>query len=723
MNPDNADAVRAMIAGSSAPVTEDEIAAANAALEEMETDTEAVSAVAPVLVLPAEPVYAKLELPPRPEPAPLPELDLGTHEKSSDAKAAWAAACAKVRQQNTKVSKAWEKAAAEVRKNTDIENTQLRHAWSADCARVKAAYQLEKDAYDRFISAKMKLEGKIAQAAKSCKRRDEARARKALEKLEKDRQAEVRTRAAADRAKAKREADKEAALDVLKVREQNRRDAEAAKEEKSRRQMERIAAQQAEIRQDFGDPFAGLTGDQIRERVLGAVCNEGTFYVRQSGPGFMTLDKSLFEELLEVHCGLVTTNPKGVAGMSPAKRARHAIQTSRVITGTGYFTWMPPGMLPPHIAGTNRILNLATHAWGPVAPNPVEWGEGFPVIAKALENGFGCHTAGETNGQRQLDTFLAVVARFFQTVQSGKPRISAGMVLVGDPDSGKGWIQEQMRLLTGGSAEDPWKYFAAGCKGWNDHLAKTGIWLSKDPVMQTERERLQGSAAMKQAFSDQSFAVETRWEMTCTVQRYQMWVGSMNRDARSRSCIPAGIGDKMNIFRWYPALPDTQYEALKVMPEYMLAEHAALRRFLLDNRIPDHIKGGSRYGVRTFCHPEFATAVTEYDAELSEIGDLIAIMAGMSAHAVWKGRATAFFDEIAMTNKTAALGWDGKKVGRALTQLHRDHGDWVDVSPRNGSSWYTINLEAYREPRVKPAAAVVQADSAAAIRAVVGGAS
>jgi hypothetical protein len=262
-----------------------------------------------------------------------------------------------------------------------------------------------------------------------------------------------------------------------------------------------------------------------------------------------------------------------------------------------------------------------------------------------------------------------------------------------------------LRMVFGGEEADPWPYFLSGCRDWNDELARASIWLSKDPTPATTAQVVTFTSAIKQALSEQSFAVKTRFVSKSVVERYQLWILSMNRDPKSRSCLPGrDVADKISTFRVYgdkdnPILSNETFDWLKDDPYYLLAEHAAFRRFLLDYKIPAYVKGGSRFGVKPFCHPEFEES-TVYQAELSEAGDLVRALAEHDAHTLWKGTATEFLVQLG-TDK--GRGWDNVKLGRALTKIHANgRPDLVSYAAWHGTTRYTICLDAYRDAPTPP---------------------
>src|SRR5664280_1030336 len=118
----------------------------------------------------------------------------------------------------------------------------------------------------------------------------------------------------------------------------------------------------------------------------------------------------------------------------------------------------------------------------------------------------------------------------------------------------------------------------------------------------------------------------------------------------------------------------------------MLDEHAAFRRFLLSWKTPDYIKGSSRFGVTPWCHPEFREANTQYQASLSEAGDLIKAMADVDKRALWRGTAQDFLN--ALSPRLRLNGWDNVKLGKGLMKIHDKRPDLVDPKLRNGTSWY-----------------------------------
>ena len=627
----------------------------------------------PTLVLPEAPVLKKLALPEVPLPGTLAT-------------------------ENAAAMQAWRKSCAEIRHRTDAENRELLRAHSVACAEANAEYQRAKSEYDRYQSAKMRLEARIEQAKRDANAKAQRKAMQNLQRLERERKKaeEESRRAGREKERARRAQENR----IAGIREQQRLRSEAKQVEEDKRKawIEKIAAENRATTQEFGDPFAGLSPEQRKQRVLNAYFFADTFYI-EAAEGFMELNATKFEEMLEIHAGKATTNPPGVRGLTAAKIARNSIETTRKIKGgVGHFAWVPPGVLPTHISGENRtVLNLSTHRFGRVAEKAA-WGPdgGFPILSEALANGFGLHTKGEDFGQLQLDTFLSTLARAAKYYDAGNPRVSAGSILCGDPNSGKSWVVAQVKMVFGGLSADPWNYFQSGCRDWNDDLAESSIWVFKDPVVQTAAQQATTTAAMKQALSDQGFRVKTKFKGATEVERYQLLVGTMNRDAQSRSCMPtAEIADKINIFRLYSTLPQSTFDHLKEHPEYMLTEHAAFRRFLLDYQIPNHVKGGSRYGVKTFTHPEFRGS-TLYEAEVADIGDLIVDLAARVTDTLWTGTATDFLRDLETVTGRKAIGWDNVKVGRGFTKVRDEHPDRVDKKKRNGTFVYHIFLDRYR---------------------------
>jgi hypothetical protein len=269
---------------------------------------------------------------------------------------------------------------------------------------------------------------------------------------------------------------------------------------------------------------------------------------------------------------------------------------------------------------------------------------------------------------------------------------------VGDPDSGKGWLSNLIRLIFGGVSADPWQYFLSGCAAWNDDLAKAGVWLTKDPIPVTERERLRVTSALKQALSDAAFRVQTRWKTAGEVARYQWWVCTLNKDAKSRSCIPSkDISDKLLIFAFWKALPDALFQRTMDCPEELTAEIPHFLSWLLRFTPPETVVGGPRYGVRPWCHPLFRET-TGYGAACADVGDLLQELSAALKATIkeWKGSAQALLNECLAAGMNVR-NWDNVKLGRGLTTIHENNPEAIPSKKDwSGTMRYTVNLEFYR---------------------------
>jgi hypothetical protein len=293
-------------------------------------------------------------------------LDLTSHAKSSDAKAAHHAACNQIRLDNRTAERAWDKEKKEVIQGVEKQNQELLKEHSIRCAYIRAEYQKTKEENDRYMSNKRRLEAKVEQAQRSHDAKAESNAKRNLRRLERERENELKKKDTDARAAKRAEKIKEAGMAVAQENSRLRKSEKAADEDKKKAYLDKLEKTAAAITVEFGDPFEGLDSAQRKQRVLEAYFYEEKFYIRTKD-GFLALGSSLFEEMLEIHAGYKTANPKGVYGVSPAKRARNSIQTTRLIHGVGHYTWLPAGRLPVWISGENRIIiNSASQQLGSI---------------------------------------------------------------------------------------------------------------------------------------------------------------------------------------------------------------------------------------------------------------------------------------------------------------------------------------------------------------------
>ena len=155
------------------------------------------------------------------------------------------------------------------------------------------------------------------------------------------------------------------------------------------------------------------------------------------------------------------------------------------------------------------------------------------------------------------------------------------------------------------------------------------------------------------------------------------WAGRVvvtcNADPESIRILPdieISMLDKISLFRIRSALHD-----FTDAPERISEELPSFARWLLDYRIPEHCRGGARFGVRSYHDPSLLETARQSGQTAGFIELLERFFSSRPATAPdWTGSATDLLAEMVSTEATwhIAAKYTADKIGHRLGQLQRE---------------------------------------------------
>jgi len=290
------------------------------------------------------------------------------------------------------------------------------------------------------------------------------------------------------------------------------------------------------------------------------------------------------------------------------------IQSMKTIDAVAPMLYREPGI---HTVHGDKILNSSTSK--PMQPSPEigEWGEHFPWLAEYFEAFFDTET--------QLYVFFGWLHRAYVNAINMTPAQGQALFLAGPTETGKTLLSTFiLPQIFGAKSADPLKSML-GTTGFNGELFEAPIWAIDDASPTADaHSRKMYSAKLKSAVANRMHSSEHKGRTPISVE----WVGRIvvtcNLDPESIQVLPdldmnnrdkvilLRVGERaQGILQANQEDEDERLNFQRVLTERILCELPHFCAWLTQFKLPKDLWGDSRYGVKSFHHPELIAAVED----------------------------------------------------------------------------------------------------------------
>ena len=259
-------------------------------------------------------------------------------------------------------------------------------------------------------------------------------------------------------------------------------------------------------------------------------------------------------------------------------------------------------------SGPNRILNTSTLKATPPAgeSDKSKW----PFIDKWLTQFF--------KDDDSLDYFYAWLQRIYSAVLYKEAKQGHALILVGPTNKGKSLLSNKLiGGLLGGFADA--SDYLSGDSKFNKELGRVAAWVIDDTTSAASfAERRRATELIKKATANPRIEYQAKFQDTITISWSGRVIMSLNMDATSLSVIPAldsSNRDKIIALRIsdkatsdFAKLLDVEEVSNTIIESTLDEEMPYFAQWLLEYKVPKHIKGNSRFGIKSYIDPEIDTA-------------------------------------------------------------------------------------------------------------------
>ena len=236
--------------------------------------------------------------------------------------------------------------------------------------------------------------------------------------------------------------------------------------------------------------------------------------------------------------------------------------------------------------------------------------------------------------------------------------------------------------------------FLCGEDNFNSHLFQTAVWAVDDVVPLTDRRsHLKFSALIKKMAANRTFSVREKFKVDKTIEWNGRVVVTCNTDPESIRILPnvdLSNRDKINLFR----VAERKSFSFPVdVVDTIKAELPFFLRWLLEWVPPAHVKGDTRYGVKTYCETSLLDSARHSSSAYSFLEVLLKFFEGQ-VEEVWIGSATELLSTM-LNDQDGLAGIAAKyttsQVGRELSKLASQGYPLTQVRQNVKRIW-TINI-------------------------------
>jgi hypothetical protein len=364
----------------------------------------------------------------------------------------------------------------------------------------------------------------------------------------------------------------------------------------------------------LGIDFVNTYESEMLGQAVKDIYHDGKQYYRNDGYKDW---KPFTKEDVQSH--LVTSR-----GINPVKEGDRPSELSRAmeyvrdwqgIVGAAPFVFQPPGVI---VRNGNRFLNTHTRKVltpADAASKALQWGEGFPFLAKYFDGLFDPH--------EQLEYFLSWLSRFYAGAFSLNLQSGQNVFILGPQNVGKTFLsQGLMWELMGGGAEA--ESYLLGKSDFNSELFEVAVWSVDDNAATVDAvTHRKFSSITKKMAANTTFQYHAKFRVPCSVD----WLGRVfvtaNDDEQSARIVPdMSISNREKLFLFRASkTPAVEFPDRRGCKAILRNELPFFARYLLEYQMPAKCRGTSRFGVQHYHEPTLlATAEqSSYSAGFLEI--------------------------------------------------------------------------------------------------------
>lgn len=404
------------------------------------------------------------------------------------------------------------------------------------------------------------------------------------------------------------------------------------------------------------------------------------YYRKNDADEWLSYNKEDIRLFLRVRLGL-SGKPSSQASASELDRTLCYIQEANRIDVALPCVNRKPGILQ---LDNMRVLNV-------VRCKPLQPAEETKVVPDSTFPWLATYFAQLFNNEEQLPYFLAWLKRFYEDALHYIPRSGQAIFLVGKPDMGKTLLADFIIAKMVGGFRDASAFLLGEAGDFTAPFFEVPLLTVHDEhAAPDEVKHTRYSSMIKKLVANKDFFYNQKFEKAGMIKWSGRVIVSCNTDAQSMRLLPnvdISMLDKVMLFR----MSDIKKNFFTGFTKHIERELPYFCRWLLEWQVPEHIKGGTRFGVKRYLHKQLYYVAKQSGSSNAFYEILMIFLKDKcdSYKNFWEGSAANLLSELHNTQATYSLvsRMNSRYVGIMLGQLQSRGYPICSKNTRNGRMW------------------------------------
>ena len=418
----------------------------------------------------------------------------------------------------------------------------------------------------------------------------------------------------------------------------------------------------------LGDSFVDhYTADKFGGVLRDFVYDGQKYWSESQSKFWVPCNAESFRISLKVGSNLDSRVTKG-STPSEVDKAINDVQLLKRVDSAMPFVHMHPG--PITIEGKQYLNTSDVFCMPPASKQTTrEWGDGFPWMAKFLDELFEPHD--------QLLVLLAWWKRFYEGGHKLRPELGHALFIVGPSNCGKTLFSSNILSKSVGGHMDATEFLLGG-SGFTASCVKAPIMSIDDGVSSGHsRDHATFAKKLKALIANPTQRYNEKYAQEGLVKWHGRVLVTLNDDPDALQMLPdlqKSLMDKLIILK--AKRPAEDFPPSWELEKIILKELPHLLSWLLNWEVPKEISGNNRFGVASYCNDDIKHEATSISNDQSFVDLMHMYFAELKVEepntTQWVGSPTKLLNDMHACEAISNMllkDYSAIKVGKALGRL------------------------------------------------------
>jgi hypothetical protein len=253
----------------------------------------------------------------------------------------------------------------------------------------------------------------------------------------------------------------------------------------------------------------------------------------------------------------------------------------------------------------------------------------------------------------------------YQSLSSGRHTPGQCLAIAGPPDAGKSLIQNLTTIVLGGRVAKPYQFMTGKTQFNAEMFGAEHLMIEDESASTDNRTRATLGSFIKMVTVNRTQSCHGKNKQAFTLTPWWRLTISVNEETEHLMVLPhldESVNDKMMLlkaFKKQMPMPTETPEEKAAFWATLESEVPAFLDFLINWQIPEELRD-SRFGIKTFHHPELVAALSELQPEIRMLNIIDHGLINIRAGHEWTGAAVELQREL--TEKDGKMAYEARQL-------------------------------------------------------------